>query len=299
VDDAPASTCDLPPDGFDPLTAPQELLLRYGLPRRPDPEAEPELTRLFRRAFSRPRNFVKHELVADPALGEMLGRRRPGFGEGEWAAAIISTSADEQPVVAFTQFAVPSVQGVDPEIDEPLVVGFWVGIGGVNDDDVAGSLLQAGVAAMVTPGTDRGSGNVSYWAWTEWYPAAPSHRVANFEVTRGDVVSVIICGGQGNRALIILENTRTNTVMSVPMHRPAGVTAAAPSAVWAVETLSTDTPRFSPVTFLDCLAVTEDFTTLNLTDAIPYNRIIGSSGYEARAAIDSPSSLTVDWVAFQ
>ncbi len=27
---------DRPPEGFDPLTAPDELLLRHGLPRRPD-----------------------------------------------------------------------------------------------------------------------------------------------------------------------------------------------------------------------------------------------------------------------
>ena len=28
---------DPPPDGFDPHTAPDELLRRHGLPRRPDP----------------------------------------------------------------------------------------------------------------------------------------------------------------------------------------------------------------------------------------------------------------------
>lgn len=41
-----ARTFELPPDGFDPMTASADKLRRYGLPRRPDPDSEPQLARL-------------------------------------------------------------------------------------------------------------------------------------------------------------------------------------------------------------------------------------------------------------
>jgi hypothetical protein len=35
--------CEPPPEGFDPHTAPLQILRRHGLPRRPDPDREPDL----------------------------------------------------------------------------------------------------------------------------------------------------------------------------------------------------------------------------------------------------------------
>src|SRR5437868_9142570 len=51
-------TYESPPPGFDPFTAPTRLLLHHGLPARPDAKTEPELRRLWDRAFSRPRTWI-------------------------------------------------------------------------------------------------------------------------------------------------------------------------------------------------------------------------------------------------
>src|SRR5262245_59921985 len=46
-----------PPSDFNPNTAPEAVLLRHGLPRRPDPELEPDLARLWKRVFDRPLTY--------------------------------------------------------------------------------------------------------------------------------------------------------------------------------------------------------------------------------------------------
>lgn len=71
-------TFELPPDGFDPLRADPAALRRHGLPRRPDPEREPRLASLYQRAFSRPWNYTKPELVSDPTIGALREAQRAG-----------------------------------------------------------------------------------------------------------------------------------------------------------------------------------------------------------------------------
>lgn len=59
---------DPPPIGFDPRTASEDLLRHHGLPRRPDPNKEPDLAKIWELAFSRPLTFIKAELAINPAI---------------------------------------------------------------------------------------------------------------------------------------------------------------------------------------------------------------------------------------
>jgi hypothetical protein len=59
-------TYDPPPKDFDPRTASDEQLRRHGIPRRPNPEPEPKLARLWSRAFARKPKFIKAELAINP-----------------------------------------------------------------------------------------------------------------------------------------------------------------------------------------------------------------------------------------
>ena len=137
-----ARTFELPPDGFDPMTASAGELRRYGLPRRPDPDSEPQLARLYARALSRPRRFVKPELVVDSRLDAINVKRegKADFSSGDWGGAVVTTPASDPPNMVFAQFQVPTVLNFDPELTQQLVTGFWVGIGGYGNN----SLLQAG-----------------------------------------------------------------------------------------------------------------------------------------------------------
>jgi MMPL family len=65
------------PEGFDPLTASAEALRRHGLPRRTDPDSEPELARLWKRVFARPVKFETAELaMIRPGALAAAGRQR-------------------------------------------------------------------------------------------------------------------------------------------------------------------------------------------------------------------------------
>jgi len=287
-----ARTFELPPDGFDPMTASADKLRRYGLPRRPDPDSEPQLARLYARAFSRPRTFLKPKLVVDSRLDAINAKRKgkADFSSGDWGGAVVTTPASNPPNMVFAQFQVPTVLNFDPELTQPLTSGFWVGIGGFGDN----SLLQAGIAATVTPFPGPFPlpfGSVSYWAWTEWWPNG--YVVDNLLISPGDTVSVLVCAPEPNHGFVSMENLRTNQVVSVGVDQPAGVAAPGPSAEWIIESLSVDTPEFTPWSCIDCAAGSHD-SSLTLSGATTLNM----ADNEVRTTVTSPSSMTVNWEKF-
>jgi Peptidase A4 family len=279
---------ELPPDGFDPMTASAGELRRYGLPRRPDPDSEPQLARLYARAFSRPRRFVKPELVVDSRLDAINAKRegKADFSSGDWGGAVVTTPASDPPNMVFAQFQVPTVLNFDPELTQQLVTGFWVGIGGYGNN----SLLQAGIAATVTPGTGLFPffGSVSYWAWTEWWPNG--FIIDNLAISPGDAVSVLVCAPQPDHGFVSMENLTTGQIVSVGVDPPAGLTANGPSAEWIIESLSVDTAAFTPWTCINCQAGSHD-SSLTLAGATTLNM----ADNEVQTTVTSPSSVTVTW----
>ena len=138
---------ETPPADFDPNTAPDAVLLRYGLPRRPDPEKEPQLARAWKRAFSRPVTHIKAKLAVDPVLSgrDPLRNKDPEFGVGAWAGAIVRQGEPFRWV--FAEWVIPEVPAERSWWGDDPYVGFWVGIDGwvMGNDQV----VQAGVAAIV------------------------------------------------------------------------------------------------------------------------------------------------------
>jgi hypothetical protein len=287
-----ARTFELPPDGFDPMTASADKLRRYGLPRRPDPDSEPHLARLYARTFSRPHKFIKPKLVVDSRLDAINAKRkgRADFSSGDWGGAVVTTPASDPPNMVFARFQVPTVINIDPETPQPLIVGFWVGIGGYGNN----SLLQAGIAATLTPLPGPFPipfGSVSYWAWTEWFPNG--YVVDNLKISPGDAVSVLVCAPQPDHGFVSMENLTTGQIVSVGVDPPAGLTANGPSAEWIIESLSVDTPDFISWTCTNCAAGSHD-SSLTLTGATTLNM----ADNEVRTTVTSPSSVTVDWEKF-
>src|SRR5437868_10787769 len=103
---------DPPPAGFDPHTAPDAVLLRHGLPRRPDPERNPDLARIWKRVFARPLTYLKAELEVDKVMRDSkpvlpldpnLGRSSP------WAGALVRTGGPFNWV--FAELVIPEVMG--------------------------------------------------------------------------------------------------------------------------------------------------------------------------------------------
>jgi Peptidase A4 family len=294
-------TFDPPPAGFDlPSASPAELR-QYGLPRRPDPDTEPDLYQHWQNGVARTRSIVRAELGRSPALDRLSAARRsrrglPGdggnsFSPSGWAGAVVSLADIGVAPPATTvsaRWAVPTIDITDvTDPSSELVVGFWVGIDG-------GPILQAGTAAVVN------GKNVQYYAWTEWFPTAPATTVTNFAVAPGDIVNFSVCNTTSLsgtlHGAVSMSNERTGVATTVGMNPPAGtVTEPGTQVEWIVEAPgSADLADFLSVVFLDCDAGTQQqsfgVSSAGLTE------IEGSTAALTQASVINPDSVAVVWL---
>jgi Peptidase A4 family len=309
------------PRRFDPHTASQEELLRYGFPRRPDPEKEPQLARLWKRVFARPIRFVEAKVAIDPVMsnrnpligGSALGPQlAPGeFDQPGWAGVVkymdMSQGSDfTQPAtMVFGQWQVPSVPAITP--NEVMRLGIWVGLDGAD----TGELLQAGVAAVVSPPPwwwPFGSTSVEWYAWTEWYTGEYQDPpvIRNLPVAQGDEIFVVVCAPQPDFGFVSMTNISRGVGVSVGVPAPhQDIVSGGYTAEWIVEAPTRHMPIFSPVTFSDCTAGSSPAGIFNLTGGFTTDIPDPSSPQEfpphlTQTSIASPTiavvkQLKTDW----
>jgi Peptidase A4 family len=246
--------------GFEPLPPglrgeqlTDDVLRAHGLPRRPPPDAHPQLRRQWNRIMSRPTRFIQAEVEPDPVMTGRR-RRRPDFGPQGWGAIIRHlephTDYSYPARMVYAEWVVPGVIGVAPDGPD-LTVGFWIGLDGYEGEGA--QVLQAGIAATVSPGWF--STSVEYSAWTEWYTGeyqAPSCTVRNFPVAAGDTVSFLVASEGPGSGTAYMHNSRTGLATSVWIKAPSDIVPAGLTAEWAVEGISEYLPVFEPVTFTNC-----------------------------------------------
>jgi hypothetical protein len=293
-------TFEVPPDDFDPLTAPDHLLLRYGFPRRPDPKGEAKHFSRWQRAFRAGTKMIKAELAID----EIMSKRNPLYKGGSefkpsgWGGVVVLTSSlgyspAEPANTVYGQWSQPYVYPLANEPAGGQTVGFWVGLDGYGN----GQVLQAGTAVTVT-------GNVvKHWAWTEWYPNS-AVQIMNFPVSPGDVITCLVCAPQSNHGFVSMRNESTNQVVSVGVPAPNGVTSAGASAEWIVEGISADLIPFDmfplpmvldAIIFSGASAGTQHHSFDMQPDGVVTN-IVGSAGNDlTQTTIASPTSAFVFW----
>lgn len=306
------------PRRFDPHTATQEQLLRYGFPRRPDPEKEPRLARLWKRAFARPIRLVEAKLAVDPVMSARDPLPGYQFAGARWAGVVrlMSQAPDsdfrEPATMVFGQWQLPCVPAITP--NRTIAVAFWVGLDGAPSlgEPAAKQVLQAGVAAQVNPGRWPWSSNsVKWWAWTEWYTELhkdPAVAVKNFPVTAGDTIFVVVCAPQPDYGFVSMLNITRGIGVSVGFNAPPDIEAYGRSAEWIVEAPSKSPyiPIFGPVTFTDCTTGSLQHGVSNLTGGYPTEiHTPSSSGSPygsplTRTTIASPTvtvveQLETDW----
>lgn len=294
-------TYEAPPGGFNPQTAAANLLRRHGFPRRPDPEREPQLARLWRRVFSRAPGLrmIKAEIAIDPTMSrrDPLRNMKPDFSPSGWGGVIVPTaslgfSPYEPANTVFAEWVVPEIFPVAGDAQTPLTVGFWVGLDG--SDPSSYELLQAGTAATIT------GNNVSYWAWTEWYTSEykdPAVMVTNFEIQPGDLVSFLVCSPQPDQGFVSMMNYRTQQATSVGIPARSGISSVGARAEWIVEGISADLPDFAPAVFSNIIAGTQHHS-FNLSPDGSVTEITGNGGKAlTQAFIASPTTALVLWEA--
>jgi hypothetical protein len=288
------TTFAAPPKDFNPLTATDNQLAVHGIPRRPDATSEPGLRKIWDQAFSKPVTFVEAQLVEDKVWRSLphgvVGVQKQGFGlAGHWAGAVVQTSSlklspAEPANTVFAQWVVPKINTSTKETGSQTV-GFWVGLGGWN----TGQVLQAGTAATLSGNT------VTYWAWTEWYPAG--YQVANLQVQAGDTVSVLVCAPQSDHGYVSMMNHRTNIAISVGVSDPNGTAAYDGSSVeWVIEAINTEMPNFGSVTFSQLTAGTQHHA-IDLSHAFTANTVNGAKTLATGKILAPQNEVEVIWDA--
>jgi Peptidase A4 family len=248
------SAFDPLPPGLDPRTVDDDLLRKHGLPRRPNPDLEPQALRQWNRIMARPTRVVRAELEVDAVMSARHDHRAaPGqIWGGVVREACPGTDYTQPATMIFAEWVVPEVSAVAPEGPD-LTVAFWIGLDGYQGE--AGQVLQAGVAATVSPGW--WSSSVSYWAWIEWYTGeymSPPVKVTNFAVAPGDTVSFLVTTEGQSSGAAFMRNNRTGIGTSVGIEASPGIVSAGQTAEWVMEEASDFLPYFGQVTFTNCWA---------------------------------------------
>jgi hypothetical protein len=286
-------TFPVPPKGFDPITASDESLAKFGLPRRPDPKTEPGLRKLWDRALARKPTFIDPKLVEDKVWHSRPRHawKPDQFGSlvGNWAGGVVQVSSlglspPEPANVVFAEWKVPSINTATTE-PGTQIVGFWVGLGGYS----TGNLLQAGTAATMT------GSSVTYWAWTEWTLAA--YKTDSLTIAAGDTVSVLVCAPQPTHGFVSMLNQRTNQAISVGISDPSGSTPYDGSTVeWIIEAIGSEMPNFGSVTFTQITAGTQHHT-IDLTHAFTLNTVYSGKTLATGKILTSKNEVEVIWDA--
>ena len=287
-------TFESPHENWQAMKATDSELRRYGFPRRPDPAAEPRLHRLWTEYVARNPRRIQAELAIDPIMSKRnpLLRKGAEFGPSGWGGVVVETSSlgFSPPEPANTVFAKLQVPGIWPTSDPSAAItaGFWVGLDGFNSPQV----LQAGIAVTVSS-----TGQVTWWAWTEWYTNQyqdPAVAVTNFPVSPGDVIGVLVCAPTSTHGFISLDNETSNVSTSIGIDARPNISLQGVCAEWIVEGISPELPVFCPMNFTACTAGSQHHSYDLQPDGFT-TEIGGSSGALTATTISTGTSLVIDW----
>ena len=121
-----------------------------------------------------------------------------------WSGAVLESPPSGQTFTSVIgTFTVPKISGSG-------AASAWVGIDG---DTATNSILQAGVDFEID------DGEVSYTAWTEWYPTY-SEDVSGFSISAGDSITVSVQASSSTSGTVVLENKTKGKSKSISLSAP-------------------------------------------------------------------------------
>jgi hypothetical protein len=174
------------PKSFNPLTATNEELSIYGLPTRPDGQADRKAYAQWERAMAALKYRPSAKLEAKPySSREMMPAHQPSaiyglptqYGAYNWSGAAVtnknktwnkSTSFDYVSSVFNVPAAQPPFGACSNGITGPFYEVSWNGIDGIS---AGGDVLQGGSDSYADCTHSLQTG--TYFGWVEWYPSYP------------------------------------------------------------------------------------------------------------------------------
>lgn len=265
---------DLPPAGFDPLTADPTELERFGIPPRPDRLLQPALTRFWEAMFAPPLEFLREDfsfalrevIVSDQLRVAPSVRRESSLN---WSGAYVTPRDGRRFTEVHGAWVVPVVAAPSgtPATAE-LHSSIWIGLDGMRRY-LDSSLPQIGTAQILNDPTLPPVSTTTWWQW--WlrdhdYPPVTLPLV----VDPGDRVMCSLHVLSDTSVKFIIINRTTNQIfppftMPSPTTDPPAfiqVNVSGATAEWIVERpTSVDTgeiyelPDYGTVDVTECLAV--------------------------------------------
>lgn len=262
------NTFQRPPADFDPLRANNDELQRYGLPRRPDEEREPQKALKWVKAF---RNYSDHQHIT-PEFRERPDRyhkpnRRNGFvgvanaTSDNWSGSVLFIGPGDSFTAITGQWTVPDAYSPN---GNTCYSSAWLGIDGDGSPDV----MQAG--------TETDSDGTCY-AWFEWYPNF-SIQISNFPVKPGDMVYLVLYVTDPTTAWASMWNLTSKIYTNFSFTAPDGIQLVGNCAEAIVERPSingvlAELPRYGEVYFDECTAYTKNGNQFDITFGTPISMV--------------------------
>jgi hypothetical protein len=283
------------PDDFDAHKASQADLTRHGLLfHKPNASHPPEVHQVYNRFFSR-QWLAKDRIVphSEPNIGvthllkgDIKKQADSSWTNYSWAGAGQNTKTYKGVIGTWT---VPTVS-IAPEplgFEGGWLSSSWVGIDGMEIPNPFQStdVLQAGITQRVSP-----TGIAEYYAWYEWYvhwtpgSGLPGYvfetPISNFPVKPGDEITCLVTYYQQTSGVIYIANNTNGAHFGITLAPPAAPGQPSPasfngsSVEWIMEDPDgskdhSSLPKFTPVTFTECVACLSDGTNIGPEMAIP------------------------------
>ncbi|KAK7749685.1 hypothetical protein SLS53_000264 [Cytospora paraplurivora] len=177
-----------------------------------------------------------------------------------WAGAVV-TGDDITGASGSFKVLNASVPTKQEAGEKEYTASAWVGLSGDSD---CGGLWQAGVDSIV-----ESSGETSFYAWYEWYPA-DTEVIDIGDLSAGDVITVNVTASSSTKGSVVLENTTTGKKFSKTVTSSDKLCLT--DAEWILEdvTFEDDTTGladFDSVTFSDVSYVEGGSTSSSISNA--------------------------------
>jgi hypothetical protein len=278
----------VPDQPFDPSKASPELLRRYGLPPKPDPDRQPLLRRIWDQGFARTITllpFTFERDLVEKADYRLFSRKADEMSfsgsrfetSRNWSGAYVTANQDRQFLQVWGIWTIPNNLQLPPAPqqgppDIPYVCSNWIGLDGQRLY-LDSTLPQIGTVSMLEVG-----GTTTAQAWTQWWarqgggkPPVPIPLTVN----PGDEVLCVLTAWDPQTVIWVMVNLSTGpTGMAVQgtaptVTLPDGSTVlpdiSGATAEWILErpeVLDTPTrynfPDYGQTGFGDCVAVEGD-----------------------------------------
>lgn len=256
------------PGGFDPATASDRQIERYGLPPRPDRKSDPggyaawlmDVSPEIRRSVPR--------LSPAPAREK---ERHARSTSTNWSGVVFQREISKYGRKSFhsihAAWSIPAVQPPLGTCDEtpdsdPYLIGIWPGLGGFDGD---AGLLQAGTAAETA--CEDGAVAAEHWTWCEFYPNPPV-TIDSIPALPGHVLSVYVWSTSPRVGHAHVVNRTTRQSASFNFKLDSGDTRLiGSSAEWIVERPGTseglsNLANYTEVVIYEASATTRDGLTV-------------------------------------